>query len=269
MLYDRRVDVAPERAAEERSEPPARYGWWPWALLLVGIGVAVTTPFVSASSYGASLTWPALATSFSSTCLAFLVALAWDRRQRAVGDRNEAAAEERRHVAERRAAHERRLLEARRRFAAIALELERIEASLRRTVAEQHRYKYFFPDLPTGSWNASSEPLGMIVANYALMADLATFYGQVEEVRWRLRFKAHAGVDEVEVSPLVDGLARALLADVVELRRDVARQREEPEVEPILVEPDPDRTVGRRQLTETIRVLDLSSPAPAGREPAA
>ena len=267
MLYDRPVDAAPERAAEERSESSLRYDWWPWALLLAGVGVAVSTPFVVARSYGADLTWPALATSFSSTCLAFLVALAWDRRQRSVADRKEDAAEARREEAELRAALDRRKLEATRRFAAIAIELERIESSLRRTVAEQHRYKYFFPDLPTGSWNASNEPLGRIVANYGLMADLSTFYGQVEEMRWRLRFKAAAGVDDAEVSPIVDGLARSLLADVGELRAEVAKQRERPEVESVLVEPEPGRPAGRRQLTETIRVLDLAPTAPAAREP--
>ena len=36
----------------------------------------------------------------------------------------------------------------------------------------------------------------VIVADYELMADLATFYGHVEELRWRLRFKAEPAVDE-------------------------------------------------------------------------
>jgi hypothetical protein len=260
------VDVAPEGAASGRSEGSLRHDWWPWALLLVGIGVALSAPFAVAGSYGADLTWPALATSFSSTCLAFLVALAWDRRQRTVADRKEYAADVRRHDAERRGAYERRKLEATRRFAAIAIELERIETSLRRTVAEQQRYKYFFPDLPTGSWNASSEPLGLIVADYALIADLSTFYGQVEEMRWRLRFKASAGVDDAEVSPLVDALARSLLVDIVELRAAVEQQRERPEVEAELVEAEPRRPAGRRQRTETIRILDLP-PTPSGEPP--
>jgi hypothetical protein len=86
-------------------------------------------------------------------------------------------------------------------------------------------------------------------------------------MRWRLRFTASTGVDDAEVSPLVDGLARALLADVVELREAVAKQRERPEVESDLVEPEPGRPAGRRQLTETIRVLDLAPTAAATREP--
>jgi hypothetical protein len=230
---------------------------WAWTLLLVGILVAVVTPILAARSYGAGLTWPALATSFSSTCLAFLVALAWDRHQRSIADRREAAAQASREDAERRAEQDRRVLEATRRFAAIAVELERIEASLRRTVAEQHQFKYFFPDLPTGSWGASGGPLGLIVANYGLMADLSTFYGQVDDLRWRLRFKAYEGVDDTKLAPLVDALARELLDAVAELRMEVAKQRSEPDVEPVILEESVARLAARRQLTETIRISDL------------
>lgn len=247
--------------------PTTWEGAWAWALLLVGICVAVVTPIASARSYGADLTWPALATSFSSTCLAFLVALGWDRRQRSAADAKEAAAETNRKAAERRSEQDHRTLEAKRRFAAIALELERIEASLRRTVAEQHRFKYFFPDLPTGSWSASSARLGLIVANYALIADLSTFYGQVDEMRWRLRFKAYTGVDDVRVGPLVDALAKELLADVAELRTEVANQIAKPDVEPVLLESGRTGLVGRRQLTETIRISDLVPDPPAAAVP--
>jgi hypothetical protein len=225
------------------------------------------TPIASAHSYGANLTWPALATSFSSTCLAFLVALAWDRRQRSVADSKAAVAEVNREVAGRRAEQDRRTLEAKRRFSAIGLELERIDASLQRTVEEQHRFKYFFPDLPTGSWNASTARLGLIVANYGLMADLSTFYGQVEEMRWRLRFKANSGVDEVTVGPMVDALAKKLLSDVGELRVEVASQVARPDVEPVLLESRRIGLVGRRQLTETIRISDLVPAAPPADDP--
>lgn len=247
-------------AAEESAR---RWWWtggseaWAWLLLILGIGVAVASPFLSASVYGASLTWPALVTSFSSTLLAFIVALAWDRRQRAVADRKEAVMEAQREAVELRVASDRRQLEARRRFAALELELARVEASLRRTADEGHKFKYFFPDLPSGSWAASSSHLGMIVANYTLMADLSTFYGQVEELRWRLRFKASNDVEANEVSPLVSALAREMLRDVSHLRDAVARQVEEPEVEPVLA-PTASGLVSRRQPTETIRVIDLA-----------
>lgn len=263
------MEGAPKPGTEEPA-PQRRAifaGAWAWSLLLAGICIAVATPILSARSYGAVVTWPALATSFSSTCLAFLVALAWDRRQRTVADHKEAAAEAAREEAERRSEQDRRLLEAKRRFSAIALELERIEASLRRTVAEQQRFKYFFPDLPTGSWNASSGPLGLIVANYGLMADLSTFYGQVDEMRWRLRFKAYSGVDDARVGPLVDALARELLADAAQLRAEVAKQLAKPDVEPILLETAGATLVGRRQQTDTIRITDLVPETPAAGGP--
>jgi hypothetical protein len=262
------VEHGPERAAAE-STP----GWWivgsdawAWLLLILGIAVAVGTPFLSSVSYGADLTWPALATNFSSTLLAFIVALAWDRRQRGVADRKEAALEAQRAASSRQAENERRQLEARRRFAALELELERVEASLRRIAEEGHNFRYFFPDLPTGSWAASSAPLGLIVANYTLMADLSTFYGQVEEMRWRLRFKASNDADADEMSPLVSALARELLRDVSHLSASVARQVEEPEVEPVLASTT-SRLVSRRQLTETIRTIDLADARAVGGPP--
>lgn len=242
-------------------------GAWAWMLLLFGICVSIAMPFVVADAYGAALTWPALATAFSATFLAFVVALGWDRYQRRLADLREAAAHARQEVAQRRAEHERRVLEAKRRFAAIALELERIEASLRRTVEEQHRFKYFFPDLPTGSWNASGGPLGLIVADYGLMADLATFYGQVEELRWRLRFKAYGSVEDAGIAPLVEGLARELLGVVAELRSDVGKQRQAPDVETVALEQAAARIAGRRQVTAAIRISDLlpgRGPGPAG-----
>jgi hypothetical protein len=241
---------------------------WVWALLVGGIAVAVCTPFVSAAAYGGEVTWPSMATSFSSTFLAFLVALAWDRRQRQIAVLREDAALAQRAAEERRAEIERRESEARRRFAALELELERVEASLRRTVEEAHRYRYFFPDLPTGSWRASNSQLAFIVGNYALMADLSTFYGQVEEMRWRLRFKASSGVDGDEVTPLVMALARELLGDVSHLRAAVAQQVRQPEVEPVL-EPPSSALAGRRQLTETIRVVDLAAGVPTAGDPPA
>jgi hypothetical protein len=248
-------DLAAEESAPSRWSRGS--GAWVWPLLVLCFGIALATPFLSASVYEASLTWPALVTSFSSTFLAFIVALAWDRRQRAIADRKEAAMEALREADDLRVASDRRQLEARRRFAALELELARVEASLRRTAEEGHEFKYFFPDLPTGSWAASSSHLGLIVANYTLMADLSTFYGQVEELRWRLRFKAYNDVPMNELTPLVSALARQMLRDVGHLRGAVARQVEEPEVEPVLA-PTSSGLASRRQSTETIRVIDLA-----------
>jgi hypothetical protein len=231
---------------------------WPFGLLVLVVAVSIVTPVLTAVFYGGPSTWTSLATGFSATVLAFLIALAWDRRQRELAELAEAEAERRRDEAARVAEHERRQLEARRRFSAIALELERLQESLRRTVEEQHGYKYFFPDLPSGSWAASSGPLGMILSNYGLMADLATFYGHVDELRWRLRFKAQGDVDEAQVSPIISALASQMSTDVATLLSHVRRQISEPDVTPLL-DDSGGLVVARRQLTGAIRAVDFGS----------
>jgi hypothetical protein len=229
-------------------------------LLLVALGAAVVFPFVSSGRYGAEATWPALITNFSATCLAFLVALAWDRRQRALADRRELEADLRREQLEASAEVERRTTEATRRFSAIALELERIQQSLERARREQQQYKYFFPDLPSGSWRAASAPLGLIISDYRLMADLATFYGQVAELQWRLRFKADPATDVADLNPIIEGLVGTMLTDVDDLLPQVRRQMREPDVEPVLAQTVGGTVVARRQYTAAIRVVAPEPP---------
>jgi len=231
---------------------------WPFGLLVVVVVIAVVTPLVTAKVYGGQSTWTSLATNFSATSLAFLIALAWDRRQRALAEQQEAEAERRREEAVRAREQERRETEAQRRFSAIALELERLQASLQRTVDEQQRYKYFFPDLPSGSWQAGSGPLGVIIADHGLMADLATFYGHVLELQWRLRFKAQPTVDEAAVGPIIAALATQMLTDVAVLISHVRRQVARPDVTP-LDDDSGGHVVARRQLTGAIRAVDFKS----------
>jgi hypothetical protein len=235
---------------------------WPFGLLVLVIAVSVVAPILTSLFYGGNATWTAMATGFSATALAFLVALAWDRRQRAFAELQEAEAETRRAQAAQVAEQERRETEARRRFSAIALELERLQGSLTRTVEEQQRYAYFFPDLPSGSWRAAGAPLGMILSNYGLMADLSTFYGHVEELQWRLRFKAQPEVDQAAVSPIIDALARQMLNDVAVLLVHVRKQIAQPDVRPVADETG-GHVVARRQMTSAIRAVDAGSLAAA------
>ncbi len=244
-----------------RSRSPQLDFWfdrWPFGLLIVVVLVSVVTPLLTARYYSGPETWIQMATSFSATVLAFLIALAWDRRQRAFMELQEAEAERRREEAARAAEHERRETEAQRRFSAIALELERLQTSLQRAVDEQQGYKYFFPDLPSGSWLAGSGPLGMIISNYGLMADLSTFYGHVAELQWRLRFKAQPGVDETAVNPIIDALARQMLNDVAVLLTHVRRQVTQPDIRP-LADDTGGLVVARRQLTGAIRAVDFGT----------
>jgi hypothetical protein len=199
-----------------------------------------------------------MAPDFAGTSLAFLIALAWDRRQRAEAELQEAEAERRREEAARLREHERRETEAQRRFSAIALELERLQAGLQRTVDEQHGYRYFFPDLPSGSWRAGGGPLGMIISDHGLMADLSTFYGHVEELRWRLRFKAQPGIDDAALNPIIDALATQMANDVADLLSHVRRQVARPDVQPIGDDAG-GNVVARRQMTGAIRAVDFGS----------
>jgi hypothetical protein len=240
---------------------------WPSGLLAVVLIVSVAGPTLTAVFWGGSSTWPSLSTGFAATAIAFLVALAWDRRQREAADHKEAEAEARRMQAAKEAEQERRESEARRRFSAIVLELERLRSSLERTVEEQHLYKYFFPDLPSGSWRAGSGGLGMIIENFGLMADLSTFYGHVEELQWRLRFKAEVGVDEPAVSPIIEALARQMLNDVSVLLAQVRRQVANPDVTPIQGGEGGGLVVARRQLTGAIRAVDFRRQPAAAAEP--
>lgn len=244
--------------SEQRRRPEIDFWFdrWPLGLLFLVVVVSIVTPVLTAAFYSGAETWPQMATGFSATVLAFLIALAWDRRQRTLLELRENEAERRREEAGRLAEHERRETEAQRRFSAIALELERIQSSLQRTVDEQQAYKYFFPDLPSGSWAAGSGPLGVIISNYGLMADLSTFYGHVSELQWRLRFKAQPGVDEAAVSPIIDALAKQMLSDVAVLLTQVRRQVSEPDVRPLADDPG-GLVVARRQLTGAIRAVDF------------
>jgi len=227
-------------------------------VLIVGLVLAVIGPIVADFFYNGELIWPLVTGGFTGAVFAFLVALAWDRHQDAQREVRVLVAEARAQEAELRKEQDRRTLEAKRRFSAIALELERLQASINRTMAEQHQFKNFFPDLPTGSYRAASVPLGMIVSNYGLMADLATFYGHVEELQWRLRFKADPQVDADGVSPLIAGLAGQMGAVVDDLIKEVRRQAANPDIESVLSEGG-GTVVSRRQMTGAIRVIDPSS----------
>jgi hypothetical protein len=245
------------------AETPGREHWYavfhstrPLQLLVLALVAAVVAPIIGAHYYTGEIMWPLVIGGYSGAALAFTTALFWDRHSR-LQDEVRQAEVERRRVADRlRAEQERRVVEARRRFGALELELTRLKASVERTKREQANYKHFFPDLPTGSWAAASGPLGLIISDYELMADLATFYGHVEELRWRLRFKADAAIDEEVVNPIIATFVNQM-ADAVEvLLEQVREQIENPQVEQIVgaaAGPRPRRVSRTRQFTGAIR----------------
>src|SRR5262249_55971220 len=201
--------------------------------------------------------WPLVIGGYSGAALAFTAALFWDRHSRLQDEVRQNETDRRRTQERLRAEQERRVVEAKRRFGALEVELTRLKASIDRTKREQANYKHFFPDLPTGSWAAASRPLGVIVSDYELMADLATFYGHVEELRWRLRFKADASVDADAVSPIITTFVNQM-ADAVDLLLEQVRaQMVNPTVEQIVGAPPmqqrPTRVARTRQFTGAIR----------------
>ena len=249
-------------AAAESPETPHRRRFLPelrpFQLLVLSLVAAVAAPVVGLILYEGPIIWPLELCGYSGAALAFLTALAWDRHSRLQEEMRQAAAERRRMTLRLEQEQERRVIEVKRRFGALELELTRLKTSIDRTKREQHSYKHFFPDLPTGSWNAASGPLGVIVADYELMADLSTFYGHVEELRWRLRFKAEASTDETQINSMIDTLV-AQMADAVDtLLEQVKEQIASPQVEQVAGLPQtqrsPARTVARRrQFTGAIR----------------
>ena len=258
------MSVASEQAAAVPAPEESKRGMQfdlrhsrPFQLLVLSLAVAIVAPIVSAHYWGNELMWSLVIAGYSGAALAFTVALFWDRHSRLQDEVRQNDAERRR-VAERlQQEQERRVVEARRRFGALELELQRLQASIERSKREQAQYKHFFPDLPTGSWAAASGPLGVIVADYELMADLATFYGHVEELRWRLRYKAEAAADEADsINPLIDMFVGQMADAVTVLLEQVQEQIRNPTVEQVVGAPQqarPARVARTRQFTGAIR----------------
>src|SRR5580765_2045960 len=226
----------------------------PLQLLVLALVAAVVAPIIGAKYYTGEIMWPLVIGGYSGAALAFTTALFWDRHSRLQDEVRQSEAEHRRGAERLRQEQERRVVEAKRRFGALELELARLKASIERTKREQHNYKHFFPDLPTGSWTAASGPLGVIVSDYELMADLATFYGHVEELRWRLRFKADAAIDEDMINPIIATFVSQMADAVDVLLEQVREQIANPQVEQIVGAPQrPTRVARTRQFTGAIR----------------
>jgi hypothetical protein len=245
------------------AEPSNQQHWYaklhstrPLQLLILSLVAAVVAPIVGAHYYTGEIMWPLVIGGYSGAALAFTTALFWDRHSRLQDEARQVEAERRRATERLQHEQERRVVEAKRRFGALELELERLKASIGRTKREQADYKHFFPDLPTGSWAAASGPLGLIVADYELMADLATFYGHVEELRWRLRFKAEPSVAEEAIHPIITTFVSQMSDAVDALLEQVREQIANPHVEQVAGAPRsqrPARVSRTRQFTGAIR----------------
>ncbi len=197
----------------------ARHRVW----LLVAVGAFVGLTIVVLDRYGGLPYWPALATEFGASLAAFMLALEWEaHRERAALARAEKSANAARHS------------EARKRLLALEGELKRNKVSidmLAVRLPERPRGvvdDLLHPELLDGAWSSSGERLGDLLAEYGLVGELATFYGRLEELRWRIRHRTHAR--DSYLDGMTKGLAEEMQGEVASLLERVATQAADPEV---------------------------------------
>jgi hypothetical protein len=177
-------------------------------------------------------------TGFLGTLVAFVLALTWERER------------ERRRLARDAAEfQQRRETEVRRRLQPVRAELDTNAESLRiladafgipgpsgvepAGVSRPEGVDFSFrnPELLEGAWTASASRLSELVAEYELVADLATAYGRIEELRWRLRYRTEHRSTWLDT--MTASLVSELQLDVTDLLERVARQIEQPSVQPL------------------------------------
>jgi hypothetical protein len=92
-------------------------------------------------------------------------------------------------------------------------------------------FSFVNPQLLEGAWIASASRLSELVADYKLIADLATAYGRIDELRWRLRYRTEHRAEWLDT--MTASLVEELQPEVDDLLERVARQIDEPSVQPL------------------------------------
>jgi hypothetical protein len=178
-----------------------------------------------------------LIAGFLGTLVASVLALTWER------ERGRSELERNAHDL-----HERRKTEARRRLEPVRAELEKNAQSLRLIVeafeSKEHRealaasvvaedsVRFLInPQLLEGAWAASASRLSELIADYRLIANLATTYGRIEELRWRVRYRTEH--ERTILDSPIRQLAVELRDEVEKLLERVRQQINEPDVQPL------------------------------------
>jgi hypothetical protein len=206
----------------------SEYAKW---IVIAALVAAVLAPFIALHYYSGPLVWPGLVGNFTASLIAFLVALAWDRRekQRERVD-EEAMFAQRAQEAEDEEVRDRRE-EAQRRFRVILKEL-RVNAKSFEDASGSLSGRIVIPQLLDGSWIASGAALSAIASDYELVAALSTFYGRVRELQWRLRKRleiASPGGQQF-FDAMTEPLIVELKEEVAELIPRVEAQVDDPQV---------------------------------------
>src|SRR3954453_17827899 len=108
----------------------------PLQLLALTLIAAIVAPILGAHYYTGEIMWPLVIGGYSGAALAFTAALFWDRHSRLQDEVRQTDADRRRTQERLQAEQERRVVEAKRRFGALEVELTRLKASIDRTKRE-------------------------------------------------------------------------------------------------------------------------------------
>ncbi len=176
--------------------------------------------------YGSESLFPGLVGNFAASLAAFMLALTWERDREAQRLAHEAEQIE-----------QQRTTEVRRRFAPVRAELRKNAASLNDLIdfilpdpfLVPGEFQYVHPQLLEGAWTANAPRLSELVADYGLIGDLATTYGRIEELRWRLRHRSENMTKDLD--PMTAPLIAELRGEVDDLLERVAAQIDHPNVQ--------------------------------------
>jgi hypothetical protein len=203
----------------------------PWTLMLAfAVAVGVPLALWLADVYTGPQIWPGLVGNFTASFFAFVIALTWDRRQAAADLKRRAGEREADVEREARDEYDRRAAEARSRLKSVRAELTENKDSIADVVRSLPRSKLLLPQLLRGSWAANAQALSVLIDQPDLVADLSTFYGRVEELQWRLRYRAEtlATARLLEVSRMTQPLAEEMQAEVTGLIERVTAEISNP-----------------------------------------
>jgi hypothetical protein len=220
-------------------------------LIAIGLfAIGVLAAFLVTRSYGGDAFWPGLIAGFLGTLIAFVLALNSARERDRARLEQDAESERQRLKREADQLEEQRATEIKRRLAPVRAELqknaeslgilvegfdrkEQREALAASVVTEDSVRFLINPQLLEGAWVASAPRLTELIADYQLIADLATAYDRIEELRWRIRYRT--AYERTILDSAIRALAVELRDEVNDLLGRVDQQIKTPNVLPLPV----------------------------------
>src|SRR3954453_3369380 len=119
-------------AAAEKRWYSSLHSTRPLQLLVLALIAAVVAPVIGAHYYTGEIIWPLVIGGYSGAALAFTTALFWDRHSRLQDEVRQNDADRRRAAERLQQEQDRRVVEAKRRFGALEVELTGLKPSIAR-----------------------------------------------------------------------------------------------------------------------------------------